>query len=175
MTKKTHHRPPKAVLIGIGAALLLALASPLLVNIPSWYHDRQMAAYEPVLYTAPPISEEISGEAREGCLLLGMELEEINSNPDGCLRLYWTPERLLRSERTWTDWYADQGEPLRCEDDGYVFPPSHDRLCDLDYIAYPALPSLDDPWWADEAVRDPGRVTDTGPVEHIDLEYLHRR
>lgn len=170
----TRRRVPRKAVIVLAAVVLLALVYPLLAKVPDWYHDREMAAYAPALYTAPPVSQEISGEAREGCLLMGMALSEVNDDPDACLSAYWTPERLLRSERTWTDWYADQGEPLRCEDEGYVYPPGSDRVCELGYTPYPALPPLDDPWWAAEAVRDPGRTTDPGPMEFVGLEELGR-
>lgn len=175
ITDKPRRRPPKALLVAVGASFVTALTLPLLVHIPGWLHDRQMEDFEPARYTAPPISEELSGEAREGCLLLGMELEKINADPDSCLREYWTTERLLRSERTWTDWYADNDVLIQCFEPGYVYPPGSDEICELGYALRPALPPLDDPWWNQEVVRDPGRVTDPGPMKYIGLENLTRR
>lgn len=121
----------------------------------------QIYLANPMPVTAPPISEELSSETREGCLALGMSTEEIEADQDACLAAYWTPERLERSTRIYLDWYAAHGavEPW-CQE------PTPDGGCIEDLAASgeldptrPPLPTHDDPWWAEQAVLDPGRVT----------------
>ena len=125
-------------------------------------------------YESPPISNEISGEAREHCLDKGFTLDEIAADADPCLLEYWDPIRLKRSERLMIDWYAENKHPLPCRlqgsDDG------EPRICEMGYSAPPNLPDYEDPWWEEQAVRDPGRTTlpgtgdDVRTVRYVDPE-----
>ena len=117
-------------------------------------------------YVSPPISNEISGEAREHCLDNGFTLDEIAADVDACLLEYWTYDRLLRSERLKIDWYAENNFPVPCSErkpraDGKP------RVCNLGYVVPPDLPDEDDPWWDEQATRDPGRTTMPGLGQDI--------
>ena len=116
-------------------------------------------------YESPPISNEISGEAREHCLDNGFTFEEIAADADPCLQQYWTHDRLLRSERLKIDWYAENNVPLPCREQGSDN--GEPRICDLGYAAPPDLPDEDDPWWDEQATRDPGRTTMPGTGDDV--------
>ena len=116
-------------------------------------------------YESPPISNEISGEAREHCLDNGFTLDEIAADADPCLQQYWTHDRLLRSERLKIDWYAENNVPLPCREQGSDN--GEPRICDLGYAAPPDLPDEDDPWWDEQATRDPGRTTMPGTGDDV--------
>lgn len=133
-------------LVLVGAALVAALIGHLAAQ--------GRGAAPTVYYTPEPVSQEISGEAREGCLLMGVGVEQINADPDSCLREYWTVDRLKRSTRIKNDWRAEQGMEDPC-------PPGRE-VCHLIGVPTPDYPSDDDPWWAEQAVRDPGRRTVDG-------------
>lgn len=111
--------------------------------------------------TPTPISQTISGEAREYCLDHDTSLGEITEHPEACLRQYWTMDRLLRSERLHDDWLWDSGW--------------YDDHCDVatgicNLIAGPGLPPDSDPWWDRQPTRDPGRTTKAGTDVQASIE-----
>lgn len=116
-------------------------------------------------YTSPPVSAELSEEARAGCLELSMAQKQIDGDPEACLREYWTIDRLRAAERTRFDWYADSGRRLTPCDDDYVRPRwTFNEKCHLPDMEDPAFHQWDLPpdgavWWLDQPTRDPGRTT----------------
>ena len=126
------------------------------------------ALNEPQYYRAAPISEELSAEAHRGCIDLGMTETEIAERQEECLRAYWTIERLKKSTRVQTDWYADQGYRIANCAPGYIRP-RWTFFIDCETVGYDLeddrrhkwlLPTDEDWWWRDQPTRDPGRVTE---------------
>lgn len=141
MNSKTVGRLAAAILALLGAFALGAVSVPLVV---------QQDDPPPDVTTMPEVGY-LSGEAYQGCLLLGMDDAGIREDPGACLSAYWTPERLRRSPLTRQDWNDDNGVASSCDDKG---------LCNLDAgLDDPPLPPDASPWWAEQALRHPGRTT----------------
>lgn len=143
--------------LATGAATIALATGGLLV---AWHAGSELRIGWDQYYTSPAIVEVLSDEAREACLESGMTPSEVATDPDVCLARYWTVSRLKLSERTRIDWYAENGVELWCGDPGWVRPLGHDGACELGGRELPPFPANDDPWWAAQAVRDPGRTTD---------------
>lgn len=145
MSEKPTKRAPRWSWIAGAILLTAAVAAG-----GAWLHH----ASQPQRFESPPISQELSGEAREGCVSLGMSAEEIDADQDACLTSYWTYERLLRSERTLVDWYADNDmvKPCQVGLDG-------SKICQEVGGQPGGLPRQNHPWWNEQATRDPGRTS----------------
>ena len=164
-------RPYSKTRISLSAGITIFTGGVLLLaGCTSLGGERNETKY----YESPPISNEISGEAREHCLDKGFTLDEIAADADPCLLEYWDPIRLKRSERLMIDWYAENKHPLPCRLQGSD--DAEPRICEMGYSAPPNLPDYEDPWWEEQAVRDPGRTTlpgtgdDVRTVRYVDPE-----
>lgn len=154
--------PQKRDLIIVAAVLFAIIAG---ITAAVWIGGTPSSSTKPTTssetqyYTAAPTISELSNEAREGCLALGMTKEQIDANNDTCLSTYWTVDKLKLSSRTWKDWLADQKVILPCTAEEYV-PAEGETICELGGSGVPMLPYPHDPWWEAQKIRDPGRVTD---------------
>lgn len=125
----------------LGALGHAALAGPG-DEVPEQWQDR------PLRGTTP-----LSGEAYNGCVLLGMTDAEIRKDRERCLVAYWTPARLRATPELLADWAEDNEAAVPPSPGQAVSPDSPDST------ALPPLPGDDDPWWAEQALRRPGRTT----------------
>jgi len=73
---------------------------------------------------------------------------EIRKDRQQCLIAYWTPTRLRATPELLADW---------AEDNEAAVPPSPGAPATTSGTA--PLPGDDDPWWAEQALRRPGRTT----------------